>query len=84
MDPTTSTFICSASEDSAVCSGAAAPAVGALALAQNMIDSINSDAEDDIVVRRLLDAWMTRQGQSVGSGGNSHIKGQPRVTCPFN
>lgn len=43
-------------EDSAVCSGAAAPAVGALAL----IDSINSDAEDDIVVRRLLDAWMTR------------------------
>lgn len=33
-----------------MCSGAAAPAVGALAL----IASINSDAEDDIVVRRLL------------------------------
>lgn len=64
MDPTTSTFICSASElrteDSAVCSGVAAPAVGALDLAQNMIHSINSDAEDDIAVRRLLDAWMTR------------------------
>lgn len=33
-----------------MCSGAPAPAVGALAL----IGSINSDAEDDIVVRRLL------------------------------
>lgn len=48
LDPTTSTFTFSASElrteDSAVCSGAAAPAVGAVA--QNMIHSVYSDAED--------------------------------------
>lgn len=89
LDPTTSTFKFSASElrteDSAVCSGAAAPAVGAVA--QHMIRSIDSDAEDHPASARRL-AWgvkvVSPPRVSWFRGASYRVRGQVGVTCPFN